>query len=722
MYSRRSFLSLSAAIAAGAVAYPILRPDLSVFASTIESGTEAIPSFCEMCFWKCGIEAWKQDGKIIAITGHPDHPLSNGKLCPRGTGGIGSLYDPDRIKKPMIRSGDKWHDVSWDEAIGFTAERMQAVADKYGPSSMALISHGFGASFLKTMFKSFGSATFSAPSYAQCRGPRDAGFTLTFGQSPSSPEWTDMENSTLLILIGSHIGENMHNTQVQEFSKAVERGAEIVVVDPRFSVAAGKAKHWLPIKPGTDIALLLAWIHLLIKDEGYNKKYVQQHCDGFEQLAQEVLPYTPEWAYTQTGISPEKIRAVAKQLAMHQSSALIHPGRKSNWYGDDTQRARAVAILNALVGSWGSKGGFFLGKKFKIPSVSLPEFPASDTTISRNIKGQFPFASKIPTQALRDYTLDNADLPIKGWMVYGTDLFNNMPDKKKTIEAIKKLDFLAVIDILPIELAGWADIVLPDTTYLERYDDLHAPYWKKPYVALRQPVVKPMFDAKPSWWIGKQIAEKMGNGKYFPWKNIEEYLDTRLKKVGLTLEQMKKEGVHAGEVGDIYPEEPEFYTDSGRIELYSHKLKEKGFDPVPKYTPPAQPPSGFFRLLVGRAPVHTFGRTTNNKILTELYPENELWVNSISAKDFGIENGQRIQVVNQDGVKSDLIKVKVTERIRPDSVYMTHGFGRKTEKLHIANGKGSADNDLLTRIITDPIMGGTSTNTNFVTFLTEEEV
>ena len=721
MFSRRTFLSLSAAMAAGAAAYPILRPDLSAFASTLEEGVEAIPSFCEMCFWKCGIEAWKRDGKIIAITGHPDHPLSNGKLCPRGTGGIGSLYDPDRIKKPMIRRGDKWHEVSWEEALGFTADRMKTVADKYDPSSMALISHGFGASFLKTMFKSFGSSTFSAPSYAQCRGPRDTGFTLTFGQSPSSPEWTDMENSDFLVLIGTHIGENMHNTQVQEFARAVERGAEIVVVDPRFSVAAGKAKHWLPIKPATDIALLLSWIHLLIKEEGYNKKFVSAYCDGFEQLAQSVSVYTPEWAYTQTGISPEKIREIAKKLAMHQSSALIHPGRRYNWYGDDSQRARAVAILNALLGNWGRKGGFFIGEKMRIPPYKIPKFPKSSHAIADSIKGKFPFAEKIPTQALRDYTLEEHNPPVKGWMVYGTDIFNNLPDKKKTIAAIKKLDFLAVVEILPIELTGWADVVLPDTTYLERYDDLHTPLWKKPYVAIRQQVAKPMYDSKPSWWIAKQIAERMGRSEYFPWNDVEEYLDTRLRSAGLSLEQMKIDGVSVGKAENIYPREPEFFTDSGRVELYSKKLEEKGFDPIPKYKPPAQAPPGFFRLLVGRTPNHTFGRTANNKVLTEIYSENEVWVNAIAAKDFGIANGQRVRLVNQDGVKSDPVKIKVTQRIRPDSVFMVHGFGRHTEKLHIANGKGTADNDLLTRIITDPIMGGTSTNTNFVTFLTEEE-
>lgn len=656
----------------------------------------------------------------MSITGSPDHPLSNGRLCPRGTGGHGNLYDRDRIKQPMMRRGDTWVAVEWKEALDFIAQKMQAISEKHSPSALATISHGHGASFLKHLMKAYGASVFSAPSYAQCRGPRDTGFKLTFGTGAGSPEVTDMENSTFLVFLGTHLGENMHNTQVQEFAAAIEKGAELVVVDPRFSVAAGKAKHWLPIKPGTDLALLLAWIRLLIEDGGYNKKFVEQYCNGLDALKGEVSPYTPEWAYTQTGISPEKIREIARKLGMHQSSALVHPGRRTNWYGDDTQRSRAVAILNALLGNWGQAGGFFLGDKVKIPPYPVPKYPPLDKSFEKQVKKKFPLADKIPTQELRDHTLAGGDFPIKGWLVYGTDLLNNIPHKDKTIAALKELDLLVVVETMPIELTGWADVVLPDTTYLERYDDLHTPNWKRPYVALRQPVVKPLYDSKPSWWIAKQLASRLGLDAYFPWKTIEEYLDTRLRGVDLTLEEMKQKGVHVVDAAPPYSDNPKFKTPSGKVELYSHKLKELGFDPVPKYTPPAEPPPGFFRMLIGRVAVHSFGRTGNNPILTELVDENEVWVNSISAREFGLKHGQYVRLMNQDGIKSNPIKVKATERIRPDAVYMVHGFGRNTKKMRIAHEKGAADNDLITRVITDPIMGGTSTNTNFVTFLPKE--
>lgn len=716
--TRRTFLSLSAALAATVATSRMVDPFAPpAQASILSPGVTRTPSFCEICFWKCGIDVWKDaHGRVTQITGSAAHPLSNGRLCPRGTGGMGALYDPDRIRQPMLRRGDRWQAVSWDEALGFVAERMQAIRQRYSPAAVALLNHGQGASFLRHMMNAWGAPIVTAPSFAQCRGPRDVAFQATFGVNVGSPEITDLENSTLLVLLGCHLGENMHNTQVQEFAAAIGRGLELVVVDPRFSVAAGKAQHWLPAKPGTDLALLLAWIRLLIEEGGYNKPFVEQHCLGLAELRAAVSSYTPEWAYTQTGIEPEVIRAVARKLAMHQSSALVHPGRRTNWYGDDTQRLRAVAILNALLGNWGRPGGFFIPQRFDVGRYPYPPYPKADETLDKLVRAKFPLADEVPTQFLRDHTADGAAPPVKGWIVYGTDLFNSVPNKERTIAAIKKLELMVVIDVLPIELTGWADVVLPDTTYLERYDDLNNPPWKTPFVSLRQPVVAPLYDSKPAWWIARELGLRLGLHAWFPWKNIEEYLDTRLKTAGLSLKELKERGVATRSGGPIYTQQPRFFTPSGKVELYSARLKQLGFDPVPKYTPPTQPPPGFFRLLIGRMPVHSFGRTTNNPVLTELAVENEVWINAIAARDFNLRAGEYVRLVNQDGVKSTPVRVKVTERIRSDSVYMAHGFGRMTEKMHIANGRGAADNDLMTHVVVDPLMGGTSTNTNFVTF------
>ncbi len=525
---------------------------------------------------------------------------------------------------------------------------------------------------------------------------------------------------SVLFLIGSHLGENMHNTQVQEFSRAVEKHASIIVVDPRFSVAASKAKYYLPIKPGTDMALLLAWMSVIVNEKLYDADYISKYGIGFEQFAAEVSQYTPEWAYVETGIDPEVIRETAREMARYKPATLVHPGRHATWYGDDAQRSRAIALLNALLGSWGRKGGFYVPYSYSIPKYPYAPYPELKKEPLDNPNGRYPFATgeQIST-GIREATITGQPYPIKGWFIYGTNLMQALPNRDETIKAIQNLDLMVVVDVIPSEIAGWADVVLPESVYLERYDDLNASPFREGFVGIRQPVVDAPNDQKPNWWMAKKLGEKLGLGAYFPWKDVEDYLDTRLKLAGHSLDELKKEGIIKGPEKPIYFEdgvEPEFATPSGKIEFYSTQLAEAGFDPVPRYTKHPEPPSGYFRLLYGRAPVHTFSKTQSNPILADMMSENELWVNADLAERYGLKNGDRIKLKNQDGVISDPIKVKATERIRQDCVYMVHGFGQKSRQLRSTYKKGASDAELVTRYNTDPLMGGTGMNVNFVTF------
>ena len=294
----------------------------------------------------------------------------------------------------------------------------------------------------------------------------------------------------------------------------------------------------------------------------------------------------------------------------------------------------------------------------------------------------------------------------------------SLPNIDETIKAIQNLDLLVVIDVIPSEIAGWADVVLPEAVYLERYDELFTPFFKQPFVSLRQPVVDPPDDQKPGWWIAKKLGEKLGLQDYFPWKDIEEYLDARLKGVGLTLADLKKKGVIKGSKIPLYFEDgavPEFNTPSGKIEFYSTHLAEKGYDPIPKYTKHEDPPPGYFRLLFGRAPMHSFSRTQTNRDLMNVMSENEIWINADIAQRYGLKSGTYIKLKNQDGKVSSRIKVKATERIRTDCVYMVHGFGHNSRMLKGAYMKGASDSELITKYNIDPLMGGTGMNVNFVT-------
>jgi thiosulfate reductase/polysulfide reductase chain A len=321
----------------------------------------------------------------------------------------------------------------------------------------------------------------------------------------------------------------------------------------------------------------------------------------------------------------------------------------------------------------------------------------------------------------------NRECNFKGWIVNGTNLLKTIPDSGKVLEAIQHLDLLVVVDTMPMAITGWADVVLPECTYLERYDTIRDSPHRKPAIALRMPAAEPMYNSQPAYRMAKELSRRLGLEEYFSWNSFEEMLDWQFKQVGTSLEEMQRIGVKTFErsYDDLYfqpGEDHEFYTNSGKIELYSTALAAEGFDPMPVYSPHEEPPQGYYRLNYGRAPMHTFGRTANNALLKDLMEENAVWINPRVAGEWGIENGQYIWLENQDGVRSSFpVRARVTERIRWDSVFIVHGFGHTNKKLSRAYGRGASDSELITRVLVDPIMGGTGMRGNFVTFKFEPE-
>jgi len=722
---RREFLKVSSAVAASSVVAPTMF--LGGCASKPLPGTGAVtstPTVCDMCFWKCAGQVWQEDGKLWKITGNLDDLHCNGRLCTRGTGGPGAMLDPDRLRKPLLRvtvnGRQTFREVSWDEALDFVARKMRGIADTVGPERVALLHHGAGGHHFLHLLRAFGSDSHAEPAFAQCRGPRDVGFQLTFGEAVGSPERTDMANARCIVLVGSHIGENLHNAQVQTFTRAIENGATVVTVDPRFSVAAGKSKYWLPIKPGTDIALLLSWMNVLITEDLYDREYIERYAIGFEQLAQHVKSYTPEWVFLETGIRPEVIRETAREMAKAAPATVVHPGRHAAWYGDDTQRSRAIAILNALLGSWYRKGGFYMPESVHIPEYPVPEYPVPGSRTGDAYPGKWPFAGQGVTNGVIEASAGE-DAFFKGWIVYGTNLPQTIPGSAAKLRAAAdSLEFVAVVDTMPAEITGYADVILPECTYLERYDSLRNSGERHPSVALRMPAFEPLYESKPGWWIAKQIGERLGLHDYFPWEDYADKLDWELRQIGSSLEEMQRVGVkNFPRKRPLYfrrNQTVRFYTPSGKIELYSKQLADKGFDPMPVYSPPARPPTGYYRLNYGRMPAHTFGKTTNNPLLFQIAPENQLWVNPLVAAQHGLESGDYVRLASREGAISGRIRVRVTERIGSDSVFMAHGFGHKSRRLRLSFDAGADDSELMTTLHVDPIMGATGMRGNFVTF------
>ncbi len=736
--SRRKFIKISALGLGGVAA---TSSAINVFGSNsylddlvkqdVTKKFKRTPTYCEVCFWKCA--AWtytNEDGEIKKIIGNDNDPHCYGRLCPRGTGGVGMYTDKDRLKTPLIRTTvngeETFKKASWEEAFDLIASKFKGIKEKYGAESLALLKHGAPGKHFEHLFKAIGSDTIAEPAYAQCRGARETGFAATFGSWIGSPEPTDIRDTKCLVLIGSHIGENMHNSQVQEMSDAIDNGATIITVDPRLSTAASKSKHWLAIKPATDIALMLAWMNVIIEEDLYDKKYIEKYGLGFKELKEHVREFTPEWAYGITTIKPEQIRKTAREMGNAAPSVIIHPGRHVSWYGDDSQRARAMAMLNGLLGSWGRRGGFYFKEKISVPKFPHPKYPHPKWGW-KEIGEKYPLAQMGITTEVIKATISNPanKYPVKAWFVAGTNITKSIPDRKLLEAAMEELEFMVVVDTMPMDVTGYADVVLPECTYLERYDGIRSATNRAPSIALRMPAVKPKYDSKPSWWIAKQLGERLGVGDHFAYDDYKEVIAWQLNKMGTSLEEMEKIGVKnfPRKSRPLYLKEDENYefpTASGKIEFYSQEFKDLGFDPMPKYTAHPEPPQGFYRLNYGRAPMHTFSRTANNPNLNDLKKENDLWVNPKVARIIGIKTGQRVWLRNQDKITSTFsIKVRVTERIRWDSVYMVHGFGHDNKKLTRAYAKGINDTQLVSKVAIDPIMGGTGMRGNFVEILTD---
>ena len=278
-------------------------------------------------------------------------------------------------------------------------------------------------------------------------------------------------------------------------------------------------------------------------------------------------------------------------------------------------------------------------------------------------------------------------------MVYGQNVLQSIPQREKTLKAIEQLEFLAVVDIMPMNQVNYADLVLPEATYLERYDmPAVVASAKQPFIAIRQPAVEPMYESKPGWWIAKQMAARLGLEAYFPWETPEQHLATVIKPLGIDASTLRVQGAVAFPgrpyIEDRLPEDgPLFPTESGKIELYSPTLKELGFDPLPRFTPVADAPIGYFRLIYGRSPVHSFARTQNNARLDSLMSENEVWINTDAARGLGFREAQRVVLENSEGVKSLPVLIRLTEGIRPDCAL--HGARLRTRIAEAAAGLSS---------------------------------
>jgi thiosulfate reductase/polysulfide reductase chain A len=478
---------------------------------------------------------------------------------------------------------------------------------------------------------------------------------------------------------------------------AMQGGCKLVVLDPRFTKTAALADEWFAIKPGTDMAFFLAIAHVLISEGLYDKKFIAEKTYGFERLQAHVREYTPEWAAAETEIPARDIARLAREMAAAAPAAMVYPGRRSSDYKDSTQIRRSFAIVNALLGNWDQTGGLILPQKIKTGSLPYEAPFYEDNPEDRVDAGRarMMFDEEGSFKHTRDAVIEGKPYPIKGWFTYKTNPMQTGANRQKTIEMIHKLDFMMTVDITMSDTAWMADLVLPAPSYLERQDPVSAFLASSSCsgVLTRDPIVPAMFESKPVFWIVKELAKRLDLGEHFDF-TIEDFRKAQLKKLPEVAPALKNDGVYniVGHSHRIHEGKP-FKTRSKKIELYSERYKENGIDPMPVYHPPQNVPENRFRMVVGRNAFITQSASTNNALLWELEHENSLWIHPGPAERLAIRQADLVEVKSPAG--SGQLKAKVTEAIRPDTVYMDTGFGVISKGLSKIFGKGACIADVL---------------------------
>jgi thiosulfate reductase/polysulfide reductase chain A len=707
--------------------------------------------FCDMCYWRCGLKVRSRDGKAFKIDGNPEHPLNRGVVCAKGNSGIQVAFAPNRLKQPQERVGargdNKWRPMPWDEALDKVAHELNKVKEKYGPQALVMIGHGTWEKPYHRLAHAYGTPNTTSPVFGLCCGPRGVANMLVAGRELGGNETLDLENCKYFLMMGRNVTESLHNGETLGWIDGVANGAKVTYVDPRFTITASKSDEWLAIRPLTDHAFLLAMIHVVIKEGLYDKAFVSEYVSGLDDLTARVEKYTPEWQAPITGIPAESVRRIAREMSERAPSVLVYSPRRLTRSANDLGTGMSIAILNSLFGVWDRSGGIYNPQNFKIPEISLPEFPHAHVARSE-ASGDFdfsqsPFASDAEGKIHRadgagvpgrwplanaQYGLTNEmwramaeqdPYPLKALLTAGGNGFSNSSDYDTIRKALLNMDFYVAADVMPNEMNSYADILLPEASYLERYDDLQTGGMLEGFVALREPAMQPLHDTKGSWDICKDLSKRMGLEAWFPHDSVADMLDDRLKKAGLSLAELKQKGIikTAADPKLNFPREHGlksiFPTPSGKIELIPSQLKTLGMENAIEWEEQPRPKDGEFHFTFGRIGFHTHARTQDNIWLSGFMPENLLWLHPEAATKLGIVNGDMVMVHDRKG-RGGKIKVKVTNRIRPDTVFTVHGFGHWDKRMTTAAGKGLSDS-LLASDTREKHIGSISMGTSMVT-------
>ncbi|MCP4572249.1 MAG: molybdopterin-dependent oxidoreductase [bacterium] len=673
-------------------------------------------SICGMCTCRCPVQVDVVDGKVKHVWGNP-HALGGHQLCPRGAAAKTMEYDNERPQYPMIRDGKrgtgKFRRVSWEEALDYVAEKLAAIKKKHGARALAMSDRGGPhREFHKTFLSAYGSPNYFTH-HATCSNSVHNAHMSVAGQ-PRNGVAYDVGRCKHMVAFGRNFFESLKTNEARSLIKMIEGGGKFTFFDVRWNFTAAKATDFQIVRPGTDYAIVLAMINVLLTESIYQKEFVSDWVTGLRELEEFVQPYTPEFAEKESGVPARFIVNLARDLAAKAPSVIIHPGWMTAWGANDYYLRRGLYALNALLGNYEAPGGMVFSKGPGDCGVKVRQLtsiaPKPETSqrcdgIGDEIKhlGKgWGMLQKLP-QAI----ISGKPYPVKAYFCMRHDPLNSLPDPEAFKKGINKLDLFVVCDINWSEMAWQADVILPECTFLERTDNISNLKGLKPKLALRQQAVEPRFDTKPRWWIFKELGKRLGLDEYFPYETIDDYLEWSLEGTKFKPADFKKTGVIPLTKNEIWFDRKtglKFKTPSGKIEMVSTMLTEAGVPSWDAYVRPAKLKKNEFRLITGKTAVHTQGRTTaNNPLLNEIVSENPFQIHTDRAKALGVKDGDSIQLKNGTAVATG--KVTVTDFIHPEVVYTLHGFGDTVPLRTRSHGKGVCDARLARGALVETIGG-----------------
>ena len=676
-----------------------------------------VRTVCRSCHGGCGIIAHVKDGKVIKVEGDPESPISHGAMCAKGLSITQLAYHPDRILYPMKKTGKGWERISWDEALDTIAGKFKEVKEQFGAEAI-LIGQGTGRDF-ESHFSRFGNML-GTPNMItaghMCYLSRIAAALTTCGRHPAIDYGN---NPKCIVMWGCNpLWTNPDEYKGVSFWRAYQKGAKLIVIDPRKGFLAKRADLWLQVRPGTDAALAMGFHNVIIEEELYDAEFVAQYIHGWDAFVERVRKDYPLNRVEEiTWVKQDLIRKAARLYATTKPAG-IHWGVPTEQTINCTDFTRAAVGLMAATGNLDAPGGNVFHQPPGTRSIS--EFSShrslSNEQRLKQLGGeQYKLAARmtiVTPKCAWDAILTGEPYPLKAGYLVGTNPVVSRANAKEVYKALSKLDFLAVSDFFLTPTAELADIFLPAGTWLEQ--NHVADNWKfHGYVLARQKVVE-IGECWQDHKIFMELGKRMGQQW---WDTVEDALEWLLEPTGLTWEEFKKKGYLRGEPKFYKYKEKGFSTPTKKVELYSTNLERWGRDPLPKYTEiPESPVSRpdlaekFPYILNSGFRTPTFFHSANRQIpwLREIRPDPIVEIHPKTAMKHDIQEGDWVWLESPRGRAKE--RAKLNDGIDPRVIVAEHGWWYPEIKSpdhgwDISNINMLTDNSHESM---DPVMGATS--------------